>query len=179
MFPALLRCSAALYVGTNPIWEQLYNPLSALPQKPAGKDGVTVRMSPPLPSSLKLLYFPHCKAPILLALWQLSHHPCFLSKHGDQSFLTSIINPFSPLCCLAVSAIPPHLNTDREKVKFQHSYSSSNCKTFRAVLFSPHHAFTQKEAQLFWFQTSLEKFEMLKWQTNVQHKDPKGRYSAL
>lgn len=50
---------------------------------------------------------------------------------------------------------------------------------FTATLSSPHQAFTHQEAQLSCFQISLEKFEMLKWQTNVQHKDPKGRYYAL
>jgi len=50
---------------------------------------------------------------------------------------------------------------------------------FRATLSSPHQAFTCQEAQLSCFQISLEKSEMLKRQTNVQCKDPKGRYYAL
>lgn len=38
----------------------------------------------------------HSKVQILFVLGQLSYYPCFPSKHGDQSFLTSMIN--SHLC---------------------------------------------------------------------------------
>lgn len=121
---------------------------------------------------------PYCKVQTLLTSCQFSYYSCFSSKRGDQSFLTSMINPFSHPCCFLASALQPHLNADGEKVTFQHSSSTSNCKMFRATLSSPHQAFTHQEAQLSCFQISLEKFEMLKWQTNVQHKDAKGRYYA-
>lgn len=140
-------------------------------------DGVTVRMFSPLPSCFSLPYFPTASiahiVPILLPVmlpneaWR-----SILSRLRDQSFLTSLLP-----CSLCPSTL--HLNTDGERVTFQHSSSTSNCTMFRATLSSPHKAFTHQEAQLSCFQISLEKFEMLKWQTNVQRKDPKGRYYVL
>lgn len=89
------------------------------------------------------------------------------------------INSFSSLCFLVASTLLLPPQDSWEKVKFQYSFMTYNCKKFRAILPSLHKAFTHQEAQLSCFQISLEKFEMLKWQTNVQCKDPKGRYYAL
>lgn len=136
-------------------------------------------MSSPPPSSLWLPYFLTCEVQMLFTWRQFSYYPCFPSKRTsilshihDQSFLISVLP--SSLC-----PSNPHLSADGEKVKFQHSSSTSNGKMFRATLSSAHKAFPHKEAQSSCFQTSLEKFKMLKWQTNVQRKDPKGRYHAL
>lgn len=147
MFPALLRHSAALRAGTNHVQEQLYPSIRALPKKTTekrwgnGEDVLT-------PSQLFVVaILLHRKVQMVLTSCQFSHNSRFPSKCGDQPFLTSMINTFSPPGCLPASALQPHFNADGQNVKFQYSSSTSNCKMFRATLSSPHQAFTHQEAQ--------------------------------
>lgn len=135
-------------------------------------------MSSPLSQFFVTVILPNCKVQTLLTSCQFFYYSCFPTEHGDQYFLTSMINPFSLLPCSFCSSTL-HLNTDGENGKFQHAPSKNNCQIFRATLSSPDKAFIHQEAQLSCFQISLEKFEMLKWQTNVQHKDSKERYYTL
>lgn len=145
-FPALLHHSTALHVGINHIREQLYNLLGTATKRDRRRWGNSEDVLTPSSQFFQLPYLLHSKVQLLLTLWQLYYYPCFPSEHGEQSFLTSMINPFSPLCCLPVSAIPPHLNAVGEKVKFQHSSSTSNCKTFRAMLFPSTSCFYSKSS---------------------------------
>jgi len=88
------------------VQEQIYRPLRALPKKPIEKRRANSEDVLTPFQFFAAAVLPHFKVQTLLISCQFSYSR-LPTKHGDLSFSTSMINPFSPPCCLVASALQP------------------------------------------------------------------------